>query len=162
MRSASIDDLSRPSGSLTIPLGLASLRKSPRPLFPFLAFLDFCAIGCIFVFLSTNFVFSPGISLDLPASQEMVTDALPAMAVLTVLSAGGTERLLFRGRIFSLEDARFEQELEKFAGQHASGRSILLVKLDRYTGTQTLFRICGLARKAGVGRLHLASTSESS
>ena len=94
--------------------------------------------------------------MDLPRSHESVTEGLPAMGVLTVLSGGGVDKVLFEGRIFALEDVRFTYELEIFAKKHGSATSTLLVKLDQATSMRTFFHICGIARKAGIGRVHIA------
>jgi len=142
--------------TLTQPLGLNRYRKSSNPAFPFLAIVDFCGIGCLFLFFSSSFIFSPGLSVDLPRSQESVTEGLPAMGVLTVLSSGGVDKLLFEGQIFALEDVRFTHELALFANKHGSATSTLLVKLDQATSMLTFFHICGIARKAGIGRVHIA------
>lgn len=151
---------SLPSGvvpeTLTEPLGLNRYRKSSKPAFPLLAIVDFCGIGCLFFVFSSSFIFSPGLSMDLPRSHESVTEGLPAMGVLTVLSGGGVDKVLFEGRIFALEDVRFTYELEIFAKKHGSATSTLLVKLDQATSMRTFFHICGIARKAGIGRVHIA------
>jgi len=151
---------SLPSGgvpeTLTEPLGLNRYRKSSKPAFPLLAIVDFCGIGCLFFVFSSSFIFSPGLSMDLPRSHESVTAGLPAMGVLTVLSGGGGDKVLFEGRIFALEDVRFTYELELFAKKHGSATSTLLVKLDQATSMRTFFHICGIARKAGIGRVHIA------
>ncbi len=145
------------AGRLTEPLGLQRLRKSPRPSFPFVGFLDFCAIGCLFLLLSSRFILTPGLSLDLPQGGEAVTQGILAMNVLTVLSGEGEDRILFDGRVYALEDPRFAEALSKFADKYGSIGSVLLVKLDRETGMQAFFEICELARGAGIGRVHIAS-----
>ena len=142
--------------TLTEPLGLNRYRKSSKPAFPLLAIVDFCGIGCLFFVFSSSFIFSPGLSMDLPRSHESVTAGLPAMGVLTVLSGGGVDKVLFEGRIFALEDVRFTYELELFAKKHGSATSTLLVKLDQATSMRTFFHICGIARSAGIGRVHIA------
>ena len=149
-----------PSGvvpeTLTKPLGLNRYQKSSKPAFPLLAIVDFCGIGCLFFVFSSSFIFSPGLPMDLPGGHESVTKGLPAMGVLTVLSGGGADKVLFEGRIFALEDVRFTYELETFAQKHRSATSTLLVKLDQGTSMRTFFHICGIARKAGIGRVHIA------
>jgi biopolymer transport protein ExbD len=149
-----------PSGvvpeTLTKPLGLNRYQKSSKPAFPLLAIVDFCAIGCLFFVFSSSFIFSPGLPMDLPGGHESVTKGLPSMGVLTVLSGGGADKVLFEGRIFALEDVRFTYELETFAQKHGSATSTLLVKLDQVTSMRTFFHICGIARKAGIGRVHIA------
>ena len=144
---------------LAEPFGLQRLRKASRPSFPFLALLDFCAIGSLLLLLSSRFIFSPGLSLDLPQGRGVVAQGVPAMNVLTVLSGEGADRLLFNGRVYGLEDPRFAQVLEEFATKYETVTSVLLVKLDQETGMQTFFQICEVARAAGVGRLHVASES---
>ncbi|SVD11306.1 uncharacterized protein METZ01_LOCUS364160, partial [marine metagenome] len=86
------------SDTLTEPLGLQRFRKSPRSLFPFLALVDFCAIGTLFLMFSTRFIFTPGLNLKLPLGEGIVTEGVSAMGVLTVLSGEGVDKLLFEGR----------------------------------------------------------------
>ena len=146
------------SDTLTEPLGLQRFRKSPRPLFPFLALVDFCAIGTLFLMFSTRFIFTPGLNLELPLGEGIVTEGVSAMGVLTVLSGEGVDKLLFEGRIYSsLDDPAFAEGLEEFAHKHSSLSSMLLVKLDRSTSMQTFFQICRIARKSGIDRIHIAS-----
>ncbi|MBT3470412.1 MAG: hypothetical protein HOD72_13375 [Opitutae bacterium] len=146
--------------TLTRPFGLNRYRKSSKPAFPFLAIIDLCGICVLFLIFSSSLILSPGLSMDLPRSHERVTQGLPAMGVLTVLRGGGDAKVLFDGRIFALEDIRFAYELEAFAKKHGPVTSALLVKLDKATSMQTFFHICGIAHRAGIGRVHIAGDRE--
>ena len=157
--SPSLQSAGTQAESLSQPLGLHRLRKSLRPTFPFIGLLDFCGIGCLFLLLSTRFIFSPGLSLNLPRGGEGVAESVLAMNVLTVLTGDSGDRVLLNGRLYSLEDPRFKEVLEEFSESNGTVTSLLLVKLDRETSMQAFFRICELARDAGVGRVHIASES---
>lgn len=134
---------------ITRPLDLQSHLKQPSRRFEAVPLLDIFFIVIFFSLLSSKFVLSPGLTIDLPRAESPAMAGVAASAVLTVRSG---EMLLFRGRILSLETLKpaLMQELAERAETN------LLINFDRGVSVQTLFSVAELAREAGVGRVQLA------
>jgi len=146
--------------SLTHPFGFKNFRKGTRPWFPFLSMIDFCALACLLLLLSREFIFSPGISLDLPQAKPAHITGLNAMGVLTVLSGNGSDKILFNGYMRHLHDPGLLNALKEFDQRSEPSPTYLLVKMDRKTTNQTLQDLATIARTAGIERLHLAAEVE--
>lgn len=146
-----------PIEGLAKPFGLRDFRKSTSVWFPFLSMVDFCAIGALFLFLSSSFIFSPGLSIDLPEAGTDDQSGLTTMGVLTILSGSGSEKILFGGHMHSLQDPGLLQSLQDFDKRFFPEPSYLLVKMGKQTPNQTLHDLAAIARAAGIDRLHIAS-----
>lgn len=142
--------------SLAHPFGFKNYRKGTRPWFPFLPMIDFCAIACLLLLLSREFIFSPGISIDLPQAKPTNISGLNAMGVLTVLSGNGSDKILFNGYMRNLHDPGLLHALQKFDQRFEPSPTYLLVKMDNKTTNQTLQDLAHIARSAGIERLHIA------
>ena len=90
-------------------------------------FIDACLIVIFFSLFGSSYVFAPGITINLPESRTAALDALPVYEVLTVGEIEGAERILFDGRIFSLET--FRQGL--LSSGPDRGETTLLVRMDQ-------------------------------
>ena len=145
---------------LAKPFGLRDFRKSSKVWFPFLPMVDFCGIGALFLFISSSFIFSPGLSIDLPEVGAGDQTGLTTMGVLTILSGSGSEKILFGGHMHSLQDPGLLQSLQDFDRRFSPEPSYLLVKMGKQTPNQTLHDLAAIARKAGIDRLHVASETK--
>lgn len=134
---------------ITRPLELEAHLRSPSHRFNVVPLLDILFIVLFFSLLSSKFVFSPGLTIDLPRGDEDALAGLPASAVLTVRS---DEMLLFQEQILGLDtlEAALRDHVER------RGETNLLINFDRKVSVQTLFSVSELARAAGVGRVQLA------
>ena len=146
--------------SLSHPFGFQNYRKGTRPWFPFLPMIDFCAMACLLVLLSREFIFSPGISIELPQAEPANITGLNAMGVLTVLSGNGSDKILFNGYMRNLHDPGLLNALKEFDQRYEPSPTYLLVKMDKKTTNQTLQDLAQIARSAGIERLHIAAEAE--
>jgi biopolymer transport protein ExbD len=143
--------------SLTRPLGLGNYRKVTKPWFPFLPMVDFCGMACLFFLLSTQIIFTPGVSIDLPKVEQHTQSGLNSMGVLTILTGTGTDKILFDGYMWNLHDPNLFKALQEFDQRYAPQDTYLLVKMDSKTPGQTLHDLSSIARSAGIERLHIAA-----
>jgi biopolymer transport protein ExbD len=139
------------------PIGLREYRKVSKVWFPFLPMVDYLAIATLFLLLANQFIFTPGISVSLPYSDAADQSGLTSMGVLTILSIGGSEKVLFGGHMHSLQDPALLKSLQDFDRRFAPAPSYLLVKMGKQTPNQTLHDLSAIAREAGVDLLHIAS-----
>lgn len=133
---------------ITRPLDLQSRLKPPSHRFNTLPLFDILLIALFFSLLSSRFVLSPGLVVNLP--QGGGGPGLPASAVLTVRS---DDMLLFEGQILSV--ARLEGVLSEHLSRR--GETNLLIYFDREVSMQTLLAVSEIAREAGVARIQLAA-----
>lgn len=116
-------------------------------------FIDACLIVIFFSLFGSSYVFAPGITINLPESRTAALDALPVYEVLTVGEIEGSERILFDGRIYSLET--FEQGL--LSAGPDRGETTLLIRMDQAVSVRTLSRVCDIARAAGFREIQIAA-----
>lgn len=116
-------------------------------------FIDACLIVIFFSLFGSSYVFAPGITINLPESRTAALDALPVYEVLTVGEIEGAERILFDGRIFSLET--FRQGLLNSGPDR--GETTLLVRMDQAVSVRTLSEVCDIARAAGFREIQIAA-----
>lgn len=130
--------------------------SGPKPGFDFVPFIDAILIS---LFISLNisaFVHSPGTSIRLPASpQLLVMQATPA-AVLTV---DRNQLYFFEG--LKLAGTNLENHLVEFMDEHrrrsGNGETTLLIKADASIETEELFQLMDIAQRAGFTQVHLAA-----
>ena len=116
----------------------------------FAPLLDLCVVIVLFVWLSSQFTFSPGVPVDLPQSEREL-QGIPCAAVLTV---AGRDALFLEGDRFELNDIapalRALMEREK-------GPVSLLLKMNKRSNMATFLSICEIARANGIQSVQIAS-----
>jgi biopolymer transport protein ExbD len=121
----------------------------------FAPLLDLCIIVALFFWLGSRFTFSPGITVDLPQSDQKL-QGIPCTAVLTVAR---TDALLFQGGRYKLDEIGYE--LQKLATSE-DGPVSLLVKINKSDSMTTFLRLCEIARESGIQSVQIASGSTQS
>ena len=112
--------------------------------------LDLCIIVALFFWLGSRFTFSPGITVDLPQSEQKL-QGIPCTAVLTVAR---TDTLLFQGGRYKLDG--IGHELQQLADR-VDGPVSLLVKIDKSYSMTTFLKLCEIARESGMDSVQIAS-----
>lgn len=136
---------------ITRPLELQSRLKRPSLWVNPLPLFDVLAIVLFFSLLSSQFVLSPGLTINLP--EGGTGPGLPASAVLTVRTS---EMLFFEGR--NLNMAALAPALRDHVEQRGPrGDSNLLIYIDRDVPVQTLLAVTEIAREQGIDRVQLAA-----
>jgi biopolymer transport protein ExbD len=137
---------------ITRPLDLQSRLRPPSKRLNPLPLFDVLLIAFFFSLLSSKFVLSSGLAINLP--QGGSGPGLPASAVLTVRT---DEMLLFEGQILSMSG--LAPALATHVKQQRSGGADanLLIYLDRNVSVQTFFAVAEVAREQGVTRVQLAA-----
>ncbi len=143
-------------GSLSSPLDLRRRLARPDVRFDLVPFVDCCILALLFGLLNAEFIFSPGLAMDLPESREAAVSGSSATAVLTVRR----NMMLFDGAKYTIE--ALEPALNAFLGSNRAGRipadeTVLLLKMERDVTAQQFLDICEIARAAGFARIQVAS-----
>ncbi len=137
---------------ITSPLDLKRQLPEPDTRINLVSFVDLCLIGLFFTLYSSRFVFAPGVAIDLSEVDSLARTGLPTPAVLTVRD---NDILLFEGEIFRIE--ALGEKLDQFVRPRKTDGAALLVKADKSVDMQSILRICDMARKAGFGKVQLAT-----
>ena len=130
--------------------------SGPKAGFDFVPFIDAILIS-LFVSLNISaFVHSPGTSIQLPDSPQLLaTQANPA-AVLTV---DRNKLYFFEG--LKLTRNNLESHLNNFIDERKfgpdNGEATLLIKADASIQTDELFQLMDIAQRAGFTQVHLAA-----
>lgn len=138
------------SGSvpLSSPLDLRRHLQEPRGGVDMVPLVDVLLIGLCLLLMGSGFIGAPGVGIALPEVHDR--QVVPVTEVLTIKH---DRMLLFRGRIFTVEELRhfFEKEGVKVQG------GALLVKVDREVSVQALLNVCEVVRQSGFERIQLAT-----
>jgi biopolymer transport protein ExbD len=127
-----------------------SYLPQPDHFLDFWVFVNILAIIFTFYFFNSRFIFSPGISIDLPPI------AAPLMAAPTtgVLSLTNDCLFFFDGHILSLEN--LENTLENFLARHTQRPAILLIRPDKNISVGILCHVCATAQRSGFEQVQIA------
>ena len=142
---------------ITSPLNLQrELPESDRGVDP-IPFLDLCLIGLFFTLTVSRFVISPGTDFELPKVDPEDRPGVVTDAVLTIrmTEMGAKETVLFEGDIFTMET--LQGGLARFVRDARVPEPVLLIKSDRRIEVHRILEILDMARKAGFGRVQVAS-----
>jgi len=118
----------------------------------FTPLLDLCIIVGLFVWLSSQFTFSPGIPVNLPTSNEML-EGMPCAAVLTVASE---DALLLEGGRYELKN--IGPALRSLADRENAPVSLLL-KMSNRSSMATFLSLSEIAQANGITSVQIASES---
>ncbi len=114
--------------------------------------IDVVLLLLIFFILSSRFIFQSVIAVDLP---KAITADVEAQANHTViLTRGGL--IFFDGRKVPEEGLIFGLELARSRGRDP----LVIIRADKEVSYSQVMKIMGLARKAGIKRLALATEPE--
>ncbi len=137
---------------ITGPLKLTRYLREPERRFDFVPFIDLCVIGLFFALHSSQFLFAPGVTIELPRADAGFLAGAPTAAVMTVRE---NNMIIFEGQIFHGEILR--SKLQEYVKTKQLPGSILLVKADKGVDVQLLLLIFEEARKAGFSHVQVAA-----
>ena len=143
---------------LTAPFRFRQSVAGPDSSWDWIPFFNLALLLIVFGFIRNEFVFPPGVAIDLPRSSsgELVIGR-PAAVVLTVQTGGGDEDaiVLVRGRILPL--ARLEGFLLALTAADPSlADSHALLKADRSVPSHVILTVCEAVGQAGFRGVQLA------
>jgi biopolymer transport protein ExbD len=124
----------------------------PRP-DHFLDFWAFANVGLIIFFLyllGSRFIFSPGITVDLP----QITGPLTAVPTTGILSLSNDHLFFFDGHILSREN--LNDALREFLAHHPQRPAILLIRPDKSLSSELLCQVCAIAKRSGFEQIQIA------
>ncbi len=146
--------------SLLSPLNLRARLKKPNvSLVDVFSMLSVFLAAAMLYTMSSTYIFAPGLTLDLEASQENSSyvlpvgeGPLPGVPVGGVFTMRNDHQFLYDGQIFSSVQAALPPQ----AAGTTIDRGALLVKIDRAVTVQGLFEIVDAAKAAGFTKIQLA------
>lgn len=113
-----------------------------------LSFMNFLVIGFGFYILSSQFLFAPGLNVNLPCAKEEALSGAFSASILTVVS---DNMLLFEGCIYD------RKGIKKVLKSSQKASSVLVIKCDQEVSMQIFFEVCQVAKKAGYTSIHIAA-----
>ncbi|MDR0445055.1 MAG: biopolymer transporter ExbD [Puniceicoccales bacterium] len=122
----------------------------PDHLLDFWVFINALAIIFILCFFNSRFIFSPGITIDLP----QIAEPLTAVPTTGVLSLSNDRLFFFDGHILSLENLK--DTLENFLDRHTQRPAILLIRPDKNISMGILCQVCAIAKSSGFQQVQIA------
>jgi biopolymer transport protein ExbD len=128
------------------------IRTKPESSLEVVPIVDILIIVVFFGIFGTPFILPQGVEVDLQLSENMVT----GIRVTAVLTVKRDNMLLFEGQ--NLKLSQFEQKARMYLDGEKN--ATLLLRLDPAINTETFFKICGEAKKAGFSSVHVAGEKE--
>jgi len=142
-----------PEGDLlTSPFDLVSRISSPRFRIDSIAFVDIGLIALITLFLSQSFLFSPGVSIDLPTFENGES--------LTGVQAGAVATVWNEKIVTTLGSYPIERMGNAFADLKAKSMDdnrTLLLLIDGSTSLESMGKIYESAQGAGYDQIQMAA-----
>jgi len=141
-----------PRDLLTSPLGLSDRLSAPRFRVDTIAFADLGFICLLVLLLSQNFIFSPGVEIDLPVIEGSDTLlGVHADAVATVWQGEIVTRL------GSYPFGRMDTAFRDLRAETPAGGDTLLLLTSQATALESLTGIFESARAAGFDHVQIAA-----
>lgn len=145
--------------SLSSPFGLQRFLRRADVGFNGVPFIDFIVILFLFALISSELVFTPGYTFDLPESRKSSLEGMPVTGVLTLRP----NMILFDGarrNLLNLELAMREYIEKQERPGSATTPLVLLVKLDKEVTMSQFLEITEIARAAGFQRVQVAGNPQ--
>ena len=128
------------------------IRTKPESSLEVVPIIDILVIVVFFGLFSSPFVLPSGVAVDLELNENLVS----GIGVTAVLTVKRDNMLLFEGQ--NLKLTQFEGKARVYLDGEKD--AVLLVRLDPGIKTDTFFKICGEAKKAGFSKVHVAGEKE--
>lgn len=138
--------------SLTDPLDLKSKLKKPEIQLGVVPIADLLCILLFLSLFSSQFIFAPGVTVDLPQSNEVKLTSIPTVDVLTIKR---NDLLIFQGRTYSPDNFSFN--FESAPPKNPYGTSPILLKVGKNVSMQAFLQISEKARQAGFTQIQIAA-----
>ena len=128
----------------TSPLGLRRRQKSFPLSFDGMIWIDLVVIVMLMKLLSSEYLFLPGLGIELPTqSNEVATFESPA-ATITLLNSNTV--------IFQHQSTNWDELsplLEEYIVNNPKSNKVLMVKMSRSVSVELLLKATNMAKKAG-------------
>jgi biopolymer transport protein ExbD len=110
--------------------------------------------GILFL-LSSRFILSPGVEIELP--QSNASEARKTMGVITVQSE---KFIMFNGDTFTIDSPKngMKKYLDAKCAAKEDEDPVLLLRPDRSLPSSILLKICEIARDVGHANIQIATT----
>ena len=128
------------------------IRTNPESSLEVVPIVDILIMAVFFGVFGTPFVLPVGVNVDLQLNETLVS----GMEVAAVLTVKRDNMLLFEGQ--NLKLSQFEEKARIYLD--GKKNATLLIRLDPVINTETFFKICGEAKKAGFSTVHVAGEKE--
>jgi biopolymer transport protein ExbD len=128
------------------------IRTNPESSLEVVPIVDILIMVVFFGIFSSPFVLPIGVVVDLQLNEDLVT----GIGVTAVLTVKRDNMLLFEGQ--NLKLSQFEEKARIYLD--GENNATLLIRLDPIINTETFFKICGEAKKAGFSKVHVAGEKE--
>ena len=136
---------------ITKPLDLKRHLARPDKGFDLVPFLDLCLLGLFFALNSSQFIFAPGVSINLPQSGADTITGLPTTTVLTA----HPRYIIFDGRLYRMDT--IGPALDSYIDEAMSADAVLLIKSDREVTLEQFLLVYERAIEAGFAVVQLAT-----
>jgi biopolymer transport protein ExbD len=144
------------NSQILLPFNFTKHLKLKSRLVNWIPIVDLCVIACLFGFLRSETIFSPGIPINLPQNAYYSDSGIATGSVLTVTKTNDQLVILFDRNIFNgLKE--WEQHL---ATLPQIPKGTLLVKSDSITRIQELMDICSIAERFQFEKILIAADKQ--
>lgn len=136
---------------ISSPLGFKQKIEYQSPGFFAIPFINVLLIAVFISILSSHFVYTPSLSIELPKSSEKILVGASAPSIITVTQPN---LIFFNGKIYNLNN--LQPAFSKYIETKKLQNPILLTKMGHQVDIQTFYKICEIAEDAGFSSVMLA------
>ena len=140
-------------------LNLSNYVSKPSVGINWIPVVDFCVIGCLLGMISSQFLSSPGLSVDLPVNGQYGDFGGSVSSVMTIKNVGERNVIVYEGTIYSgIDEFRM---LLLSNGDNAVQDGTILIKMDRKLPMEQLVLICEVLERLNYHQVQIAVASTS-
>lgn len=131
--------------------GISRYLKVPSLQLEWVPIVDILVIVFCLSLLSSKYIFSLGLSVDLPSVVDY--QDVRGTNSRVVLTMAGADMVLYEGRRFSLDS--FIEHMSTPEVKQDQG--VILLRLNKGIDIELLVRVCGAVRRGGYSGVHIAT-----
>lgn len=140
---------------ISSPLGFKQKTESHAPGFYVIPFINVLLIAVFISILSSHFVYTPSLSIELPKASGKILGGAPSLCVVTVSQPN---LIFFDGKVYQTDN--LQSAFSKYIEKKKLKEPHLLAKLGQQVNMQTFYKICEIAHDAGFASVMLAGNPE--
>ena len=143
---------------LLYPFYLRGMLRGRLRIVNWIPLIDLCLVACLFAFLRTDFIFSPGMTLDLPQNMTYSQQGVATSEVITISGSNSDFMLIFDHQLFQGISEWQNYLMNKYAKKDQE-IGTLMIKANNDANIELIMAISSIAEKAGFKKILIASDS---
>ena len=141
---------------LLYPFHLRGMLRGRLRIVNWIPLIDLCMVACLFAFLKAEFIFSPGMALELPKNMSYSQQGIATSEVVTISGTGDEFILIFDHHLFQ-GISEWENYLKNDYEFSSNQNPALMIKANSNTNMELVMSISSIAERNGFETVLIAT-----